>query len=245
MIRLYTPYIAKLSQGLKLALSPDQGRYVAAVMRRTVGDELALFNGIDGEWRVSLIDISKKVVLIEVLDQLKPQTDNSGPILVMALVKRARLETIIEKATELGVSRIQLVITRRTNGDHTNVERLQLIANEAAEQTERLDVPSVHPPLKLDKFIKDFDDGFLIFADEDSTHEATPCLPMLEAIKDKTGQAYIVIGPEGGFDETERVALNALPQVVRVSLGPRILRADTAAQAALVLYQARLGDWKK
>ncbi|MGN6422963.1 MAG: 16S rRNA (uracil(1498)-N(3))-methyltransferase [Asticcacaulis sp.] len=247
MVRLYiaetTPVFAP---GLKLALHPDQGRYLVSVMRRAVGDELCVFNGRDGEWRARISDAGKKAVTLELVERTREQTAPGDLALAVALIKRAALEYIIEKATELGVARIQLLITRRSNADHTRVERLTAIAREAAEQTERLDVPDILPPLKLDAWLAQPGAGTLIFGDEDSTHEgharATP--PLLQALADSTAPITVLIGPEGGFDETERATLRSLPNVRAVNLGPRILRADTAAIAALTLCQAAVGDWR-
>lgn len=249
MIRLFiaetTPPFA---EGLVFPLNPDQGRYVAAVMRLGEGDEISVFNGRDGEWRGRLQSVTKKHVHVELVAQTRAQPVAAhAPKLLIALVKRARLETIIEKATELGAGEIQLLITRRTNADHTNVGRLQLIAQEAAEQTERLDVPQVIAPVKLEAYLKNADET-LIYGDEDSTHETGERIirPMLEALGGLgEGAVAILIGPEGGFDDVERQTLNALSNAVAVNLGPRILRADTAAISALTLYQAAKGDWRQ
>lgn len=245
MIRLFIrEHHGAYDHGVVIPLNPDQSRYLGAVMRLSVGDEVAIFNGVDGEWRSRIHTLTKKACHLELVEQIRPQPDMSGPVLLIALVKRARLETIVEKATELGAAQIQLLITRRTNADHTNVGRLQLIAQEAAEQTERLDVPQVLAPVKLEKWLHDATDMPLIYGDEDSTHAGNAIPPMLDALKDITGPAAILIGPEGGFDETERDTLKASPHAVAVNLGPRILRADTAAISALTLYQAICGDWR-
>lgn len=247
MIRLFIadPEPA-FTHGGVLSLNPDQGRYLTSVMRLGVGDEISVFNGRDGEWVARLAEVTKKAVRIELARQERPQTDTKGPTLVVALIKRTALEYIIEKATELGVSTIQLVVTRRSSGVHTNVERLQSIATEAAEQTERLDVPGVLSPVKLDSFLGSESFETLIFGDEDSTHETMrETRPMLEGLQDlPPGQTAILIGPEGGFDADERAALRAMPRCRPVNLGPRILRADTAAISALTLYQAVVGDWR-
>lgn len=252
MIRLYIAEITPVfAPGLKLALHPDQGRYLVSVMRRAVGDEVSVFNGRDGEWRARIADVGKKTVALELIEQTRKQIAPGDLTLAVALIKRAALEYIIEKATELGVARIQLLITRRSNADHTRVERLTAIAREAAEQTERLDVPDILPPLKLDAWLAQPGPGTLIFGDEESTHEglaheghmrATP--PVLQALADVTGPITVLIGPEGGFDDAERRTLRSLPNVRAVNLGPRILRADTAAIAALTLCQAAAGDWR-
>jgi 16S rRNA (uracil1498-N3)-methyltransferase len=147
MIRLFVTQA--LSAGARVAPSPDQARYLAAVMRLGVGDELLLFNGRDGEWRATVAEVTKRSCELQVAVQTRPQPSVGDLDLVVALVKRARLEIIVEKAAELGAARVRLVITRRTNADHTNVARLQAIATEAAEQTGRLDVPEVVEPVKL------------------------------------------------------------------------------------------------
>ncbi|MDI7774722.1 16S rRNA (uracil(1498)-N(3))-methyltransferase [Asticcacaulis sp. EMRT-3] len=247
MIRLFiaesTPVFVA---GLRLVLNPDQSRYLGAVMRRTAGDEISLFNGRDGEWTAHIAEVGKRAVIVELTQQTRPQPTAGGPVLAVALVKRAALEYIVEKATELGAARIQLLITRRCNADHTRLDRLQTIAREAAEQTERLDVPEILAPLKLDTWLAAPDVDTIIFGDENSTHEqgARQTRPLLAAASQLTGRAALLIGPEGGFDDSERTALRVLPNVQPVSLGPRILRADTAAIAALALYQAAAGDWR-
>lgn len=244
MIRLFLTPSPDFAAGAVIALPPDQGRYLTAVMRLGVNDEVLLFNGRDGEWTARLIEAGKKAVRVELRTPTRPQPAAGGPILAVALIKRTRLETIVEKATELGVSAIQPLITHRANAGHTNIDRLQLIAREAAEQTERLDVPEILPVVKLEKWLERAPFTALIFPDEETTHE-TGVKPMLEALKSDLGpRAAILIGPEGGFDDAERDGLRARLDVYRVNLGPRILRADTAAISALTLYQAAAGDWK-
>lgn len=245
MIRLYisepTPTFAP---GLNLILNGDQSRYLASVMRKVAGDEIALFNGRDGEWTAHIAEVGKRAVRVELVAQTRAQGTGEGPILAVALIKRGPLETIVEKATELGVAKIQLLITRRSNADHTRVDRLQLIAQEAAEQTERLDVPQVLAPVKFEAFLTGAD-GIILFGDEDSTHDGDTTLPMAEVLKTlPAGAATILIGPEGGFDDNERQTLRSLTHVHPINLGPRILRADTAAISALTLYQAVCGDWR-
>jgi len=245
MIRLFlaetTPPFAA---GLRIALNPDQRRYLTAVMRQAVGDEVSIFNGRDGEWIARIAEVTKKAVVLELVTRTRPQPDPSGPTLAVALIKRGPLEYIIEKATELGARRIQLLITRRSNAVHTNVERLLAIARESAEQTERIDIPEILQPVKLEAWLDR--PARLIFADEESTHEngrATPAI--LKALTGTdAGDDAILIGPEGGFDDDERRKLRSLPNALPVNLGPRILRADTAAISALTLYQAAVGDWR-
>ncbi len=245
MIRLFIAEpTAQFAARLRLVLALDQGRYLTQVMRRGVGDEVSLFNGRDGEWTARLAEAGKKAVVLELDRQTRPQPSGQGPVLVVAVVKRAPLEYIVEKATELGASRIQLLTTRRTRGDHVRLDRLAAIARESAEQTERLDVPEILAPVSFDAFLAAPGAETLIFADEETTHE-TARDGAVAALSGVKGHAAIVIGPEGGFDDNERAALRARPDVTRINLGPRILRADTAAICALTLYQVAAGDWRE
>jgi len=238
MIRLFVPH--DLTEGAPLALDPGQSRYLAAVMRQGVGDELLVFNGRDGEWRAAITAVTKRAVAIQAQALARPQAAGPDLDLVVALVKRARLETIVEKAAELGARRVRLAVTERTNADHTRLARLQAIAVEAAEQTGRLDVPAVLEPQKLDRILADLGDGRrLMFCDE-----AGDARPAKDALAGAGGGPWaVLIGPEGGFSPAERERIRALPAATPVSLGPRILRADTAAIAATTLWQAALGDW--
>jgi 16S rRNA (uracil1498-N3)-methyltransferase len=239
MIRLHVPN--DLAAGADVSPSPEQGRYLTAVMRLAVGAEVLLFNGRDGEWRATLVEAGKRVCRLAVGARMRAQTTGPDLDLVVALVKRARLETIIEKAAELGARRVRLAVTRRTNADHTNVARLQAIAIEAAEQTGRLDVPLIVAPEKLDRMLDGWDaDRALMFCDEGGG--VPPALDALRSVV--AGPGAVLIGPEGGFAPEEGERLRGLPFVTAVSLGPRILRADTAAIAALTLWQAALGDWR-
>lgn len=239
MIRLFVT--ADLAAGVEIALDEGQSRYLSAVMRLSPGDMLLAFNGRDGEWRASVGSVSKRAVTIEPHERVRPQIKGPDVDLVIALVKRARLETIVEKAAELGAARIRPVITERTNADHTRVDRLQAIAAEAAEQTGRLDVPGVMEPVKLDRLIADWDrDRQLLFCDE-----AGDAKPVLQALDGAGGGPWaILIGPEGGFSPAERNMLRSLAYATPATLGPRILRADTAAISALTLWQTTLGDWR-
>jgi 16S rRNA (uracil1498-N3)-methyltransferase len=240
MIRLFIPH--DLAHGAEMALDAGQSRYLAAVMRQAVGDEVALFNGRDGEWRATITVVGKRAVGVRAEAQTRPQAQGPDLDLVIALVKRARLETIVEKAAELGARRVLPVTTERTNAERTRVERLTAIATEAAEQTGRLDVPAVAEPQKLEKLIAGWPaERKLLFCDEAGDAE-----PLLEALSGaRPGEPWaILIGPEGGFSAKERAMLRALPYATPASLGPRILRADTAAISALTLWQAALGDWR-
>ncbi len=239
MIRLFIPH--DLSPGAQLALDPGQSRYLAAVMRQAVGDELLLFNGRDGEWLARIAAVTKRAVAVQAETLARAQATGLDLDLIVALVKRTRLETIVEKACELGARRVRLAVTERTNADRARVERLSAIATEAAEQTGRLDVPEIFEPVKLEKLIAEWPEGRrLLFCDE-----AGDARPVLDALKGgPAGPWAVLIGPEGGFSPAERARLRALPFATPASLGPRILRADTAAISALTLWQAALGDWR-
>ena len=237
MIRLYVT--SPLAPGGAVAPTLDQSRYLTQVMRLKAGDELLVFNGRDGEWRASIAEVLKKGVILRAEEQTRPQTFGPDLELIIAVVKKARVETIVEKAAELGARRVRLVITQRTNADRIRLDRLDAIAEEAAEQTGRLDVPMVDDPVKLDTLLAGWDASRrLMFCDETGGPDAAATLRA-----QPRGPWSILIGPEGGFAPEERARLLALPQAVPVSLGPRILRADTAAAAALTLWQSALGDW--
>ena len=238
MIRLFVPHPLKVGAGV--APSVDQSRYLTAVMRLNVGDEILVFNGQDGEWRCGLTEAGKRGALLRCEEQVRPQAHGPDLDLVIAMVKRGRVETIVEKAAELGARRVRLTQTRRTNVDFLKLGRLDAIAIEAAEQTGRLDVPTVDDPMKLDKILDTWDAARrLVFCDEGGDAR-----PMIEAVRDTAAPAAILIGPEGGFAPEERERLRSLPFVIPVSLGPRILRADTAAISAMTLWQAGAGDWR-
>jgi len=240
MIRLFIPH--DLAAGAELALDDGQSHYLASVMRQGVGDEVALFNGRDGEWRAKITVVTRRAVGLRAEAQARPQGSGPDLDLLIALVKRSRLEAIVEKAAELGARRVRPVLTERTNADRARVERLSAIATEASEQTGRLDVPEVTEPVKLDKLIKDWDPARrLLFCDE-----AGDAVPVNQALNGLPGGLWaILIGPEGGFSSQERERLRALPYATPASLGPRILRSDTAAISALTLWQAALGDWRR
>jgi len=250
MIRLFVPQ--PLVEGVHVEPSGEQCRYLLAVMRLQLGDELLLFNGRDGEWLFKVGGVAKRGCRLTAERLVRPQAFGPDLDLVIALVKRNRLETIVEKATELGVRRIRLAVTRRTQADHTNVSRLQAIATEAAEQTGRLDVPKVLEPVKLEKALDEWDQGWrLMFCDEAGDDPDAQwgggegrARPAQEALGGQArGPWALLIGPEGGFAPEERARLRGLGYVTPVTLGPRILRADTAAISALTLWQAALGDW--
>ena len=239
VIRLFVP--DDLNAGREVVPTAGQAHYLARVMRLAAGDEVLLFNGRDGEWRARLIELGKRDCRLRALAPVRPQ--NTGPDLdqIVALIKRPRLETIVEKAAELGARRVRLAVTERANPGGANLARLNAIAVEAAEQTGRLDVPQILAPRKLTDVLTDWPaERRLLFCDE-----AGDAPSALEALAGATGAPWaILIGPEGGFSPGERAAIRALPAATPMSLGPRILRADTAAIAAVTLWQAALGDWR-
>jgi len=239
MIRLFVPQ--DLAPGYGVILTLDQSRYLTSVMRQAIGAQVLLFNGRDGEWSATLTETGKRGSLLKVDAQVRPMALGPDLDLVIALVKRGRVETIVEKAAELGVRRVRLTVTRRTNVDFVKLGRLDAIAMEAAEQTGRLDVPSVEDPVKLSEILDGWDPARkLVFCDEGGDAR-----PAFEALAGSAAPAAILIGPEGGFSPEERERLRSLPFVTPVSLGPRILRADTAAISALTLWQAAAGDWRE
>ena len=239
MIRLHVT--APLAEGHAVAPTLDQSRYLTQVMRLKQGDDLLLFNGEDGEWRAEVLEILKKGVILRCVEKTREQAFGPDLELILAGIKKARVETVVEKAAELGAKSVQLVITQRTNAERIRLDRLDAIAEEAAEQTGRLDVPAVHESRKLADIIKDWPEGRkLMFCDE------TGGEPAIGALQKAGGGAWsILIGPEGGFSPEEREMLRALPFTTAVSLGPRILRADTAAISAMTLWQYAVGDWER
>jgi 16S rRNA (uracil1498-N3)-methyltransferase len=239
MIRLHVPQ--PLSAGAAVLPTLDQSRYLTQVMRLKAGDALLVFNGVDGEWRCVIAEALKKGVVLRAEEQARAQTTVPDVHLLIAVVKKAALEFAVEKATELGVARIGLVTTRRTQGDRVRMDRLDAIAVESAEQTGRLDVPAIDLPAKLEAVLDGWDASRrLMFCDE------TGGAPAMTALAATGGGPWaILIGPEGGFAPEERARLRTLPFTTAVSLGPRVLRADTAATAALTLWQAAVGDWER
>ncbi|VXB73130.1 16S rRNA (uracil(1498)-N(3))-methyltransferase [Brevundimonas sp. G8] len=239
MIRLHVT--SPLAAAAAVAPTLDQSRYLTQVMRLKIGDDLLVFNGRDGEWRCSIAEVLKKGVILRAEEQARPQVHGPDLELIVAVVKKARVETIVEKAAELGARRVRLVLTHRTNADRIRLDRLDAIAEEAAEQTGRMDVPAVDDPVKLDALLDGWEAGRrLMFCDE------TGGAPAMSALRDAgEGPWSILIGPEGGFSPEEGERLRSLPFATAVSLGPRILRADTAAIAAMTMWQAAVGDWER
>ncbi|MEL7344658.1 MAG: 16S rRNA (uracil(1498)-N(3))-methyltransferase [Pseudomonadota bacterium] len=232
-IRLYLDQ--PLGAGQSLTLSRAQSHYLGTVMRLGPGAGVAVFNGRDGEWRARVEALGKREGTLEAVEQVRPQAVPPDITLAFAPIKKERTDFIVEKATELGVARIAPVLTEYSNTGRINLDRLKAHAVEAAEQCGGTYVPEISALSPLPKFLQSLDERRLIFCDEMRAGVATtPTTP---------APAALLIGPEGGFSQAERARLHALPGVETLSLGPRILRADTAAVAALTLWQAAQGDW--
>lgn len=237
--RLFVDHPLAIDQSV--ALSADQSRYLTRVMRLQPGAKVRVFNGIDGEWRCVLAGTPKSSVL-DPVEQTRTQTTVPDLTLLFTPIKKARTDFIIEKATELGVRAIQPVLTDYCQTNRVRTDRFQTLAIEAAEQTERMDVPNIHKAHNLMNALSDWDRTKpIIFCDESS--EAAPFANLTGKL---TGRAAgILIGPEGGFSPKERKMLRALDFVIPITLGPRILRAETAVVSALTLWQSLVGDWQK
>lgn len=228
-----------LGPGLSVQLDRDRAHYLKNVLRRAPGDEVGLFNGRDGEWLGRITAFGKNAAEIALDRQRRPQAPGSDLWLAFAPIKRARIDMLAEKATELGCSVLLPVMTRRAEAQRVNIERLAAIAIEAAEQTERLDVPEVREPVAFDRLVADWPAERTLFV----CAEAGAAVPIAEAVRAGMGRpAGFLIGPEGGFDPAELDRLRKLPFAVPVGLGPRLLRAETAALAALACWQALAGD---
>jgi 16S rRNA (uracil1498-N3)-methyltransferase len=229
-----------LSPGARIELDDAPSHHVAVVLRAGEGDALHLFNGRDGEWRAAITRIAKGAVTVVVERQTAPQRNVPDVHLLAAPVKRTPFDYLVQKATELGVARIRPVITRRTIVDRVNEDRMRANAIGAAEQSGRLDVPAIDAPVALHKLFQNWPaDRRVMFCDE-----AGDALPAAEALaKAGRGSWAILTGPEGGFDPAEREMIRTLSVTVPVALGPRIMRADTAALAAITIWQSTLGDW--
>ena len=250
--RLYVD--ADLAENSEFSLSEAQSHYLLRVMRRGVGDPVSVFNGRDGEWHAEISAAGKKVARLTAREKLRSQTPVSDLWLLFAPLKmKARTSFIVEKATELGAARLLPVITERVQSERLRIEKLQATAIEAAEQTERLDVPNVTELARLSDLLAGWDpDRQLIYADESGDDDTRPWgdepgrgAPIAEVLRAQgKPKAAILIGPEGGFSAKERAQLRNLPFVLPVSLGPRILRAETAAISALTIWQSEVGDWR-
>lgn len=234
-IRLHVE--AELGPGAVIRPDPRQSHYLLVVMRRRSGDPVSLFNGRDGEWQATLVPEGRRGCRLETVVQRRVQADEPGPALLFAPLKRGPQEWLIEKATELGAAVLIPVITRRGVVPRINPGRLAAIAGEAAEQCRRLSVPPITHPIALEDVVAERPAGTpLYFADESGAGQSA------FAAMRAAGVGDLLIGPEGGFAPEERAWLVGRPEVVAIDLGPRILRAETAALAALTLWQAALGE---
>ena len=226
-----------LESGAQVALDPAQANYLGNVMRLGVGAELLVFDGQSGEWRARVAETGKKRMTLAVESRTKPLEASSDTWLAFAPVKRTQTDWLVEKATELGAARLIPVITQRTVAERVKLERLEAISIEAAEQCGRTRLPEITAPISLRQFLADRDPARRFYVADECGGEAT-------ATAFKPGPALILTGPEGGFTDEERSAVRDARDVVRISLGPRILRAETAALAALATYMAIAGDWR-
>ncbi len=235
-IRLYVDEALGVGQGI--SLSRDQSHYLFGVMRRAVGDELRLFNGRDGEWSAQVLKAGKSGVL-GCLEQVRAQVGLPDVHLMFAPVKKSRTDFIVEKAVEMGVSRITPVFTEFTNSERVRPDRMAKIAIEAAEQSGGLNLPLIDDVTKLDKALGALDvERKLLFLNESEGGAGT-----LQALQGVSTPVALLVGPEGGFSEREIERVSGMEQSVSISLGPRILRADTAVIAGLTLIQSSMGDW--
>jgi 16S rRNA (uracil1498-N3)-methyltransferase len=247
---------AALAAGSTVTLDAPQAHYLRNVLRLKPGDHVLAFNGRDGEWRAKLASAGKRSALA-VEQQTRPQTVALDLHYLFAPLKHERLDYMVQKAVEMGVSHLRPVITRHTQVSRVNLSRMRANAKEAAEQCGILTLPEISEPLSLGRaLLKRESERLLVFCDEDA--DVKDPVAALAAVRPRPEAALpltmsgafqshalaLLVGPEGGFTEEERAAVMKLPNVVRVALGPRILRADTAAVAALALVQAVLGDWR-
>jgi 16S rRNA (uracil1498-N3)-methyltransferase len=232
-----------LERDTLIALDRQQAHYLVNVLRLATGATVLAFNGRDGEWRSGLAFEGRKRVALTVRKQTRPQSPPGDLDYLFAPLKHARLDYMVQKAVEMGATRLIAVLSRHTQPQRVSLERMRANAIEAAEQCGILAIPTIVAPITLERVIAEWPPKrLLVFCDEDATTD-DPLAVLAAARADRHSALAVLIGPEGGFADDERAALLRLPNVVRLSLGPRILRADTAAVAALALVQATLGDW--
>ena len=238
-IRLFVE--AALAPGAEIACTAEQANYLVNVLRLGTGAEILAFNGRDGEWRARLAEVAKRRCTLRSVALERPQQGGPDVHYLFAPLKHARLDYMVQKATEMGVAHLQPVLTRRTAVSRVNLERMRANAIEAAEQCGVLRVPTVGEPAKLSGLLDAWDPARrLIFCDEGASL-ANPLAALRSVV---AGPLAVLVGPEGGFEAAERDLLHKQPFAVAISLGPRIMRADTAAVAALALVNATLGDWR-
>jgi len=233
---------APLRAGEKIALERNQSNYLGNVLRLSAGENVLVFNGRDGEWQAQ-IEGRKRPDSLSILAQTRPQDRLPDIAYVFAPLKHARLDYMVQKAVEMGASALQPVLTRHTQVSRVNVERMRANVIEAAEQCSILSLAAVTEPVALDRFLEKRETSrLLVFCDE-AADIGNPIEALQQGLTATAG-IDVLIGPEGGFAEEERALLLRQPKTLRLSLGPRILRADTAGVAALALVQAALGDWR-
>jgi 16S rRNA (uracil1498-N3)-methyltransferase len=236
--RLFVP--GPLAAGAAVTVEGNQAHYLAKVMRVAEGDAVVLCDDVTGEWAARVVSVGKRDVVLEPAEMLRQREEVPDFQLCPALLKKDRFDLVLEKATELGVRAIRPVLTRRCVADKLNLERARTIMTEAAEQCARTALPELVEPVKLDALLAGWrPDRTLFFADE------LGGAPAAEAFAAHAGPAALLIGPEGGFDDAERAAIRAHPAARPISLGPRVLRGETAAIAATALWMATAGDWRK
>lgn len=232
---------AALAPEARVDLDQAQAHFLKTVLRLEPGSRLLVFNGQDGEWLAEIATLDKKAGYLTLQRQTRAQETSSDIWLAFAPIKAGRIDWLVEKATELGAARLLPVITRRTVVERVKLERLQANAREAAEQSERLDVPEILEPQPLERLLQQWPaERTLLVAAETGSAE-----PLPEALEALSGPVGLLIGPEGGFAPEELELVARATFVRRVSLGPRILRAETAALAALAVVQAARGAWGK
>lgn len=224
-----------LAEGLAIELDGNPANYLANVLRLRPGAPVRLFDDRTGEWLATAGEVARRRVTLVTATRLRPREAVPDLLLLFAPVKKAAIDWLVEKATELGAARLQPVLTRRTVVERVNLDRLRAIAIEAAEQCDRTALPALAAPEPLAAVLRRLDDRPLLFADE------TGGAPLREVAR--PGPAALLVGPEGGFTEEERALVRALPAARAITLGPRILRAETAACAALALWMGLAGDW--
>src|SRR5215510_3766055 len=236
-----------IEEGVSIALDASQANYLGNVLRLKTGDGMLVFNGRDGEWRGTLASAGKRRLTLAIGTRTRPQTGALDLHYLFAPLKHARLDYMTQKAVEMGASRLQPVLTRHAQVARVNLERMRANAIEAAEQCGILTLPEIRAPLSLERMIAELEpERLLVFCDE-TADVKDPVAALAQARHTRQGHApplAVLVGPEGGFAPDERAALLKLPNAVRLALGPRLLRADTAAVAALALVGAVLGDWQ-
>lgn len=234
--RLFVP--GPLAQGGEIALEGSQAHYLGKVMRVTVGDAVIACDDETGEWACEVVSVGKRDVVVLARERLREREAVPDFVLCAALLKKPNFDLVLEKATELGVDAIRPVVTRRCVADKLNPERAATIVAEAAEQCARTALPRIEPVAKLEALLRDWPaDRALFFADEQGG------APAASAFAAHNGPAALLVGPEGGFDEEERALVRAHPSARAITLGPRILRAETACISAVALWMATCGDW--